>query len=192
MDNADDSFALVDSATMEDKPFLDSHVVDMTSKTAGKIYKVKVEAYNQVGAAISTTVPFILASVPGAPPLAEYTSDGDNVVISLEEPSDNGGSIVSKYELQVDFNDGKSFRTIAGGDVEGTTRLSVGEYEIDFSKYLPADQSSTGRIFEARYRAFNNVGWGAWSPISYMYVAGTPSVPDEPYFVSATDDTITI
>ena len=60
-DNNDDVFAEYDAANINAKPFLYSVNVNLSAKTAGLVYKFKIEALNSVGSVTSNTIAFILA-----------------------------------------------------------------------------------------------------------------------------------
>ncbi len=100
----------------------------------------------------------------------------------MTAPSNGGSSIVS-YELQIDFQEGKGFETIHGGDTKHTLTLK---------HTISGNSLVTGERYRVRYRAKNKVGWGNWSDIAYLLVAGIPSTPPAPTLVSATAGSIKI
>jgi hypothetical protein len=71
----------------------------MSSYTAGKDYQVKMAVDNKVGTAESDSVYFLLADVPGAPDAPTRISDGSYLTIFMTEPSTDGGSQITNYEL---------------------------------------------------------------------------------------------
>lgn len=98
MDNNDNTFVSVDPSNINDKAFIDNYIIDTSSKIAGKVYKIRISAYNSAGSTTSTNVAFILASVPSKPVKPTFESDGKSVFITMYQPSD-GGSVVVNYEL---------------------------------------------------------------------------------------------
>lgn len=175
------TFAEYDATNVNNKPFLSTYTIDLTGQDIGYIYQVYVKSLNRAGDVDSDTVAFRLASRPDMPDVPDSTSDGKELTIIMTAP-DNGGSNITTYELQLDYQDGNDFVTIVGGD---------GKYTLTLT-YTITSGLTTGKIYRARYRAKNTAGWSDWSPIGYLLVAGTPSTPDKPTFVSATTSSITI
>ena len=176
------SFTEYDPTNVNHKPFLTRYTLDLSSQTVGGIYQVYVSASNRAGSTSSDTVSFILASTPGKPALATSESDGKYLKVIMSAPS-NGGSSIVTYQLQVDFDDRKGFVTVSGGDSKHTLTL---DYTIS------SEALTTGDRYRARYRAKNKVGWGEWSDIAYLLVAGAPSTPPAPRLVSASAGNIRI
>ena len=176
------TFAEYDSSNVQNKPFLSSYTLDLSSQTVGLIYQVYVVAVNRAGSTDSDTVSFTLSSVPSKPAVPTSSSDGYDLTIQMTAPS-TGGSNITSYELQLDFKNGSGFVTIVGGDSAYTQTLT---YTVNGSLL------SVGVYYRARYRARNTAGWSDWSDIGYLLVAGVPSTPEKPTFKSATTSSITV
>lgn len=175
-------FSEYSPTNVEGKPFLSVYTLDMSSQTVGGIYSIYVNARNRAGIVSSDTISFILASVPNAPDAATSASDGTYLQLTMSAPA-NGGSTITSYELQFDFNDGNGFVTIFGGDKANTLTLTYNVNSTLIDK---------GERYQVRYRAKNRVGWSSWSPISYVLVAGPPSTPPAPVLVSADSGEIVV
>jgi len=74
----------------------------------GHTFRFKYRVRNQIGWTDWSPVTYILAaSVPIKPPAAKIiTSSDSQLVLEVFEPTDNGGSIVTKYSLYMDSGSG--------------------------------------------------------------------------------------
>lgn len=45
---------------------------------------------------------------------------------------------------------------------------------------------------QARFRCQNKIGFGSWSSSSYLLMAGVPTAPPKPTYISSTNTTITV
>ena len=74
----------------------------------GHTYRFMYRVKNQIGWTDWSTVTYILAaSVPDKPPAAKIiTSSDSSLYLRVFEPTDNGGSIVTKYSLYMDSGSG--------------------------------------------------------------------------------------
>lgn len=61
---------------MNNKPFLSSYDIDMSSGTIGNTYRIYIEAENSVSTVSSDTIAVLLASVPNQPDPPTGVSDG--------------------------------------------------------------------------------------------------------------------
>lgn len=95
--------------------------------------------------------------------------------------TNNGGSPVISYSLEVDDGLGGDFVTLYGDIVE-TMTLS----------YTYTRNVIKGEIYRARYRVRNLVGWSGYSPVGYLIAASVPDAPPAPQFVSASSNSISI
>lgn len=82
--------------------------------------------------------------------------------------------------MEIDDGDGGDFKALYGtiSDTLATTFT-----------FRPTQR---GRLYRARYRVRNAIGWSGYSPISYLRAAMRPRAPSAPKFVAATANTITI
>jgi len=79
----------------------------------GRTYRFIYRVKNHIGWTEFSPITYILAaSVPMKPPAAKVISTSDtSIVLQVFEPSDNGGSIVTKYDLFM--NGGTGYTVIA-------------------------------------------------------------------------------
>jgi hypothetical protein len=96
-DGAGGPFTEYDAADVENKPFLSTVDIDMSSQTVGLTYLIKVGALNVVNEVQSDTIPVTLASVPIAPAPPTSTYDGSNMTIFMTAPASNGGIQIISY-----------------------------------------------------------------------------------------------
>jgi hypothetical protein len=96
------------------------------------------------------------------------------------EASNNGGSPVISYNLEMDDGDGGDFKSLTG--LISTSMLR------DFT----IKSVIRGRTYRLRYRVLNAVEWSDYSPNLFALVATKPSAPPKPSLGSATGSTITI
>lgn len=156
----------------------------------GSVYRFKIRAYNAAGHAESLSMLHVtLASVPDKPtigPLSDASVTNDNQIKVNFGPlldSQNGGSPVLSYELQVDDGMGGSFTSLVGGDGS--------EENLDTTFTLSYNIKSGG-IYRFTYRAKNVNGWSLFSPITNIKAATKPQRPPAPTFNTATATSVTI
>jgi len=129
--------------------------------------------------------PMYLASVPDAPSYAP-TSDnsvttGQYMKIVYGPVVNDGGLPVLSYELQLGSLNLNDFVSLVGGD----------PYTLQLT-FVVTTNITKGELYTFRYRAINQVGFGAWSPIAILQAATVPSPPGMPQYVSSTATTITL
>lgn len=101
------------------------------------------------------------------------------MVYPAQAASENGGSPILSYELQVDNGFGGEFISLTGG------------FSLE-TAYLFEDGVTSGSIFRFRYRSRNVNGWGDFSDISHLKAATVPQRPAKPTFVTADSTSLTI
>jgi surface protein len=101
-----------------------------------------------------------IAIVPGAPTGVSGSSDNGQVSLSWTAPSDNGGSAITDYLIQVSSNSGSSWTTFNDGTSTSTTATVTGL------------TNSTAYTF--RVAAVNAVGRGSDSAASSSVTPVTP------------------
>ena len=76
-----------------------------------------------------------------------------------------------------------------GGDF-----VSLVGYSPDYLKlhYVQTSNVIQGAVYRVQYRSRNQIGWSAFSPISFILAASAPSPPPAPSFVLATSVGITL
>ena len=81
----------------------------------------------------------------------------------------NGGTDVLGYQVQIDDGNNGPYKTVLGGS-ENTldTQVSVTSGIVK------------GLVYRVRYRAVNSIGPGDWSDVSYIPAATVPVAPTQP------------
>lgn len=132
-------------------------------------------------------VSFIVLAEPPLKPTDVPRSDAsvttDKVIkVSYAEPQpDNGGSPIISYELVID--DGMSGKFTS---VNGFSQNSL------LTTFTVSQNILKGRNHRLKYRAKNIVGWGPYSDESFVLAATVPARSERPYFLSFTDDKLSI
>jgi len=125
LDDSDGIYVEYDAANVNNKPFLSSYDIDMSSKTPGKTYSIQLGANNVIGAARSEAVVVTLASVPAAPsPPSKQLLNETHMEVHMTPPSSDGGDMIMSYQLQLrlDHNVG-DWDTVLG--VSGSNNLKL-------------------------------------------------------------------
>ena len=183
LDDADGVFSEYDSANVRGKPFLSSYSIDMSAKTIGETYLIKLGAENVIGEVQSNTVSVLLASVPDTPsiPTKNLLNETHQEIV-MSAPASDGGDMIRSYELQVKGTaEGAEWETVAGAN--GTRNLDL-LFAIPIEAY--------GQLLWARYRCANEIGWGEFSEASHLRLALRPSRPPAPLYVSSDATSISI
>jgi hypothetical protein len=165
-----DIYSEIDAAEINNKPLYTSHTT--TAPTVeGSTYIFQLRAYNINGVAISQTSAFVLASIPAAPTAAPDSdlaqSSFEQLKISYSEVSDDGGSPILSYSLEIDDGLGGQFKSLYGETVD-TMSLSTLYKNV-----------TRGLSYRARFRARNVIGWSDYSPIGFLLAATVPEAPDQ-------------
>jgi hypothetical protein len=101
----------------------------------------------------------------------------------MTEPVSDGGAQISDYELQLLLPKTDKWLTVQGGESHSSTLLN---YTVTSQQVRPSE------YVQARYRCKNEIGYGEFSPIGFLLMAGAPSAPPAPEYVSSDDSSITI
>ena len=87
----------------------------MSAEDLGKTFRFKLESQNEIGVATSIIGSQILASVPSAPlnaPAAQTSID--MLIVSYDDVTEDGGSDISSYSLEIDDGTGGDFEPVVG------------------------------------------------------------------------------
>ena len=127
----------------------------------------------------------LLASIPDAPsagPLSDSSvTQGNQIRVTYNAVSDNGGTPILSYELQMGSDYLQDFETVQGQDPQ-----------LLVLSFIVTRGIEKGRMYAFRYRAINGVGAGPWSTITEVTAATVPMSPPKPTYVSSTSTTITL
>lgn len=91
------------------------------------------------------------------------------IAFSIPSISNNGGSYISSFQVQIDNGFNSNFETISG--------YPNNSLQQDFIISKDIDQGLTYWVI---YRVLNQIGWSEWSEITYILAAKVPSVPGSP------------
>ena len=156
------------------KPSLRQHVVTGLAPVA-KAFSFKLRALNFAGYTDSVPLSVVLSAIPDTPLTGPYSDSdfGDNTRMKIfygpQAVSENGGSDILSYELQIDNGKGGDFRSLIG--------LERNSLE---TSYVISSGIVTGEMYRFRYRSKNINGYSGWSPITYVKAATVPSRPPAP------------
>lgn len=135
-----------------------------------------LKAINEIETTSSLVGYALFAAIPSAPPAptsdASVTNKARIKVDWTEIASPNNGHHeILSYSLEID--DG------AGGDFTVLTATDANPVYLKLS-YTVYDGIQEGVDYRFRYRGRNAVGWGAYSPVSYIRAATVPLKPVAP------------
>ena len=184
----DDIVIEVEPGIVENKPSMREYQI--TGLTLpGNTYRFIVRAFNDAGSSDSGVLSVILSAVPDTP-ASGPTSDASvtnesriKVNFGPQSASENGGSPVLSYDLQVDYGHDDDFLSVIGG--EGMDDSLETRYTIETNIV-------SGNMYRFRYRSRNANGWSAYSPISYIKAATKPTRPPAPIFLDATATSVVL
>lgn len=174
----------VDSANVRNKPSLREYEITGLSPS-GSTFRFRVYATNAAGTVESYPLSVILASVPVTPSYgpesdAEVTDDSQiKVDITPLLSTENGGSTILSYSIEMDNGKGGDFTPLIGYDSNSLETTYTIRYGIE-----------TGVMYRFRYAAKNVAGWSGYSPVTYIRAAAKPVRPPAPIFVTATAESI--
>lgn len=130
----------------------------------------------------------MVAATPNTPTVAptadisESSGSQIKVIYAALLTSENGGTDITSYELQVYNMDTSSWNSLIGS----TDDPSLSNHFIFSSGLI------LGETYEFRYRVFNINGASNWSNIGYLVAAEAPSQPSAPEYVSSNDSSVTL
>jgi hypothetical protein len=176
-------FTEIDASMIREKPQYTIHTT--TAPTViGATYLFKLQAININGSTYSEPVGFVFADLPETPTFAPTSdlsvSSESQLRIDIQVVAGDGGSPILSYSLEVDDGAGEEFRVLFG-TISDTLSTSFTLKNV-----------TRGRVYRARYRVRNAIGFSDYSPIGYLLAASKPSAPPAPIFVAATSSTISI
>lgn len=159
--------------------------------STGSTYSIKVRAHNHAGYTDSPPIVVVLAAVPDTPSSAPTSdalvTDQQQIKVSYGPllASENGGSDILSYEIQMDDGQGGDFYSLAGGETAGDSLATT---------YTIGQDIQDGGLYRFRYRARNVNGWSSFSAIAYIRAATVPTRPSSPSLdlVDSTSITVTI
>jgi hypothetical protein len=136
----------------------------------GVAYRFRYRSRNVIGWSGWSPIASLSAStIPAPPPKPTYVSStNDMITLNFSRSTDNGGSLITDYELQVDGEVISDYDFAADGysyTVDRTT-LSLATVTL-----------TTGSVYSFRYRAINANGNSLWSQPTSVAFAPLPATP---------------
>ncbi|BDA40522.1 probable fibronectin type-III domain-containing protein 3a [Coccomyxa sp. Obi] len=163
-------------------------LVDVSGLRSGFRYRFRLRAFNRVGVSVPSEVahvktPNTTALAPGVPKV--IGSNRASVSLSWTPPEDDGGSPVTKYEVEMEP---KSKAAIDGGMDKEYVTVYQGEAAACTVSGLRA-----GCIYRVRVRARNDSGYSPYSqPTDVGTAADVPGQPSAPAAASRTAHTLSV
>lgn len=154
-------------------PSLSLSYIIKTGIERGVSYRFRYRARNKVGwSSWSPTASLSASTIPTAPSKPTYVSSTDDqIVLAFTQSSDNGGSLITGYEVQVN------------GEVISDYDFATDgfSYTVDRTTLtLSTVTLTTGNIYIFKYRAVNANGNSLWSQPTSIALAPKPSTPSQP------------
>lgn len=136
----------------------------------GVAYRFRYRSRNVVGWSGWSPIASLSAStVPAAPPRPTYVSSTNNTIaLAFSRSTDNGGNLITNYELQVD------------GDIISAYVFTTDGYSYTVDRTiltLPTVTLTTGSTYRFKYRAQNSNGYSLWSQPTSVAFAPLPASP---------------
>lgn len=183
-DGSHGDFTSVDEDLIGNRDYLRSHTVTFDSTDSGKSFRFYIEAFNEIGSALSSKGSQLLAGVPGKPDVDLVSdpdvTDTDTIKVTWGELADNGGDEIISYSLEIDDGMGGDFTAVVG-------------YATDYLLLFYTHAGVTrGTNYRLRYRARNRIGWSEYSNIVYVLAATKPQKPPAPTLQSTDATSITL
>jgi len=147
----------------------------------GVTYRVRYRAVNSIGTSDWSAVAYLTAATVPLPPPAPYVSsvDNTNVVLTLLETENNGGSTISNYELYCNEGaDGSAFHKITAYSGGAST------YTVNVGDSIGGHTIAVGNIYTFKYVAINAIGSSEDSDQIQVAIARAPTTPAAPTFNS--------
>ena len=155
----------------------------------GKKIRIKLQVSNEIDGATQTTtstgyLTALVAGIPAQPSQVVANTDeisASQISFYIPEITDDGGSFIATYHVEMDNGEGGTYETIAGYPTDSL--------QTDFVISSGIQMSNTYAI---RYRVRNSIGWSDYSDLTYILAAESPSMPDKPTYVSSTSSALVI
>jgi hypothetical protein len=124
----------VDPGIVNYQPLLSEYDIDMSAKTVGHLYNIKMTVDNKVGDTTSDSIVFLLADVPDQPEPPTRVSDGHTLVIVMAPPASDGGSQITSYQLAIMLPGADEWSVVLGE----TSNSLVLEYTLTTDDLQPS------------------------------------------------------
>ncbi len=135
---------------------------------------MRYRAVNSIGPGPWSAINFIAAAtVPKAPPQPSVSSvDNTEIILSLGETTDDGGSAIIQYYLYVnEGSDGSAYHEVDTYDGSSLT------HTVNVGDVFSGNTISVGNIYTFKFVAENNVGLSLDSNLLQIAIARPPLKP---------------
>jgi hypothetical protein len=150
-----------DPAVRDNPSLHELTVTNFPSSMEGESFRFRIQAFNVEGSAYSETASFVLAGVPQAPsvdPIEETDETTSSQVAlrltSMTSLAETGGSPILLYEVAMK-SDG------VWNVIQNSTSIHV----------TVTDNIEEGKVYGFKYRAYNVIGKGSYSGVTYVTAA---------------------
>lgn len=117
-DGANGDFESRDEDTIADKSYLREHLVVFNSQDAGKTFRFRISAFNEIGESISAIRSQLLAESPAAPLNAPQSDSSvtnyERIKVDWDIVTQDGASEILSYSLEIDDGTGGDFVSLVG------------------------------------------------------------------------------
>jgi hypothetical protein len=123
-------------------------------------------------------ITYIIAADPPSTPLAPslVSATDTSITLALTLPTDNGGRVLSAFELFRDDGTGAANPTYSA-----VSSFSSTSFALSHSVSIAVDSLTQGRIYKFVTRASNAKGDSAYSNVLQAAVSSPPATPSAPY-----------
>ena len=162
-DGSNGAFTEFDSEYFDGKHYLREYTATFNAEDAGKTFRFKLEAANEIGSVQSAIQSQLLAQIPSAPieaPASDASvTSGDRIRVTWTAVTEDGSSQILSYSLEIDDGTGGDFVSVVG---------FAQDYLLQHFTITGLNQ---GTLYRLRYRCRNEIGWSEYSPIAYILAA---------------------
>ena len=146
-----------------------------------RVYGFMYRAYNVIGPGPYSAETYITAATKPSTPAKPKLVSVDSTQISLvfTPSADDGGMVVTKYELQME----------ASGVVTPVTKYDATPLAMTLQLTQTGDSLTVGEIYTFSFRAYNDKGYSSWSEGLVVSLVDTPATPTSPQVDRALSDT---
>jgi hypothetical protein len=169
----------LEPASVQNHPYLFEHTFTFNAALTGTLLRFKLLATNEIGSTMSDNyLQILLAGLPPQPQasVTKVSSGFADIVVAMPLVTDDGGTTLDAYSLEVDDGIQGPFKDYYSG-VNRTVTVSTMQ----------------GRIYRFRFRVQNPYGWSPYSEITYILAASVPNKPvAAPYLISVDATQLTL
>ena len=154
----------------------------------GRVYRFRYRAKNCIGwGPLSAELQALAADPPQAPPSPTRAgTSASSITLLLYPTRDNGGAVVTDYELYRGDGDG-------GSTYVQVTSYGYSAHGFQHTLVLAVESMVAGKFYPFQFRALNAMGYSAYSAVATFPVADAPGQPaSAPELVESTKASIRV